>query len=435
MEQKIEAQVTLERKSVAGRSYVLGLLVVVYTFNFIDRQILAILLPSIKAEFAVTDTILGFLAGSAFALFYATLGVPIALVADRWNRRNLIALALATWSGMTALSGAAANVTQLTLARIGVGVGEAGCSPPAHSMISDLYAPKERSTAMGIFTLGISGGIMIAYLAGGWVADNIGWREAFFIVGLPGLVLALLVRFTIEEPVRGQSDGKRDSDARPGIVTVAKFLLSRKSFLHLATGSGLASFVGYGVISFFPTFLYRTHAMNLSEIGVWLGLILGIAGGLGFAGGGYVADRLGKRGARYSLWGVAAATMIAWLFHFPVFLATNPYLALAFFVMPAIFSNFYLATTFAQIQGLVGLRMRAVASALLLFILNSIGLGLGPLFTGALSDVLAAGFGGDSMRYSLLIVAATIAPWSAWHYMAAAKHFEGDMARADDADN
>lgn len=413
-----------------ARRYALGLLVVVYTFNFIDRQILAILLPAIQAEFGINDSVLGFLAGSAFALFYATLGVPIALLADRWNRRNLIALAVALWSAMTALSGVAVNVFQLTLARVGVGVGEAGCSPPAHSMISDLYAPEQRSTAMGIFTLGISGGIMIAYLAGGWVAHNIGWREAFFIVGAPGVVLALLVRFTIQEPVRGQSDGRVDSAERPGIASVAAFLLRRPTFIHLALGSGLAAFGGYAVISFFPTFLYRSHGMNLSEIGVWLGVILGIAGGVGFAGGGYVADRLGRRKQKHALWGVAAATILGWLFLFPVYLASSPYQAFGFFVIPAVFSNFYLATTFAQIQGLVKLRMRAVASALLLFILNSIGLGLGPQLTGILSDMLTPAFGSDSMRYSLLIVACIVSPWSAWHYVVAGRHIERDLARA-----
>jgi predicted MFS family arabinose efflux permease len=406
-------------------------LVVVYTFNFIDRQILAILLPAIKAEFGLSDTVLGFLAGSAFALFYATLGVPIAFLADRWNRRNLIALALSIWSGMTALSGAAANVTQLALARIGVGVGEAGCSPPAHSMIADLYPPEERSTAMGIFTLGISIGIMFAYLAGGWVADNIGWREAFFIVGIPGLALALLVRFTIDEPERGQSEGKVDSRDRPGIPTVAQFLLARRSFIHLALGSALAAFNGYAVISFFPTFLYRTHGMDLAAIGVWLGLILGIAGGLGFAGGGYVADRLGRYGARYSLRGVAVATMIGWLFHFFVYLATDEYWSLGFFIIPAVFANFYLATTFAQVQGLVGLRMRAVASALLLFILNIIGLGLGPQAAGILSDLQTPALDVEAMRYSLLIVGAVTAPWSALHFVLAARHIECDLARVD----
>ncbi len=416
----------------SARRYALGILVVVYTFNFIDRQILAILLPAIKAEFLVDDWVLGFLAGSAFALFYATLGVPIALLADRWNRRNLIAIAVAIWSAMTALSGAAGNIVHLSLARIGVGIGEAGCSPAAHSLISDYYPPKQRSTAMGIFTLGISLGIMIAYLAGGWVAQNIGWREAFFMVGLPGLLLAIVVRFTVQEPPRGMSEGKIDSGHRPSVVTVARHLLKRKSFIHLAIGSGLASFGGYAVISFFPSFMIRTHGMSLAEVGLYLGLILGIAGGLGFAGGGYVADKVATRQRKYSLWLVSVATMFAWLFVFPIYLLDNAYWVLAAFVMPAIFSNFYLATTFAQVQGLVGLRMRAVASALLLFLLNIIGLGLGPMSTGILSDLLRESFGDDSLRYSLLIIGVVIGPWSAWHYFVAGRHIEADLDRVDD---
>lgn len=416
--------------SIPARRYVLGLLTVVYTFNFIDRQILAILLPAIKAEFELSDTVLGFLTGSAFALFYAILGIPIALLADRWNRRNLIALALSIWSGMTALSGAAVNVTQLALARIGVGIGEAGCSPPAHSMIADLYAPAQRSTAMGIYSLGISAGIMLAYLAGGWVAENVGWREAFFIVGVPGLVLALLVRFTIDEPARGQSEGRADDRSRPAILAVARYLFSRRSFLHLALGSGIASFNGYAVVSFFPMFLYRSHGMDLAEIGIWLGPILGIAGGIGFAGGGWFADRLGRFGVRWALRGIAGALMVGWLFSFFVYLAPGEYWSLAFFVVPSIFANVYLAATFAQVQGLAGLRMRAVASALLLFILNIIGLALGPQAAGFLSDVLASPFGNESLRYSLLIVGAVTGPWAALHYLLAGRHIEADLARA-----
>ncbi len=420
--------------SSATRRYTLGVLVVVYTFNFIDRQILAILLPAIRAEFGVDDWVLGFLAGSAFALFYATLGVPIALLGDRWNRRNLIAIAVAIWSGMTALSGAATNIVQLALARIGVGVGEAGCSPPAHSMISDLYAPEERSTAMGIFTLGISIGIMVAYLAGGWVVQNIGWREAFFIVGVPGLFLALIVRFTLHEPPRGMSEGRVDTAQRAGIMDVTRFLMRRKSFLHLAVGSGLAAFNGYAVISFFPSFMARSHGMSIAEIGVYLGVILGIAGGLGFAGGGYVADRASRKGLRYSLWTVSAATMFAWVFLFPIYMLDNPYWVLAFFITPTIFSNFYLATTFAQVQAMVGLRMRAVASALLLFLLNMIGLGLGPQVTGILSDLLREVAGNESLRYSLFTVGMITAPWSAFHYYRAGQTIEKDVARADDPD-
>jgi len=416
----------------SARRYALGVLVVVYTFNFIDRQILAILLPAIKAEFLVDDWVLGFLAGSAFALFYATLGIPIATLADRWSRRNLIAIAVAIWSAMTALSGMAGNILHLTLARIGVGVGEAGCSPAAHSLIADYYPPEQRSTAMGIYSLGISLGIMIAYLAGGWVAQNIGWRAAFLMVGLPGLILAVVVRYTMQEPPRGMSEGRIDSGHRPGVLTVARYLLRRKSFIHMAIGSGLASFVAYAVITFFPSFMIRSHGMGLAEIGVYLGLIIGIASGLGYVGGGYLADKASTVGHKYSLWTVSAAMIFGWLFTLPIYLLNNPYWVFAAFAVPTIFSNFYLATTFAQVQGLVGLRMRAVASALLLFLLNIIGLGLGPMLTGILSDLLRASFGDESLRYSLLLVNAIIGPWAAWHFYVAGRHLEADLDRVDE---
>jgi MFS family permease len=298
--------------SKSARRYSLAVLVVVYTFNFIDRQILAILLPAIKAEFLVDDWVLGFLVGTSFAVFYATLGMPISLLADRWNRRNLIAIALAIWSGMTALSGVAANVTQLALARIGVGIGEAGCSPPAHSMIADYYPPQQRATAMGIFTVGISAGILIAYLSGGWIAENLGWRMALLIVGLPGLALALVVRFTVTEPVRGSSEGRQDSDARYGVIAVARFLYSRKSFVHMSMGAALASFNAYAVLAFFPSFLIRSHGMNLLEIGMYIGVIIGVASAIGFVGGGYLADRVGSINSKYALWAIAGSALTAW---------------------------------------------------------------------------------------------------------------------------
>ena len=405
------------------------ILLLVYMFNFIDRQVLAILLPAIKAEFGAGDTVLGLLAGPAFALFYVTLGVPVALLADRWNRRNLIAIALAIWSGMTVLSGLASSVLQLTIARIGVGIGEAGCSPPAHSMISDYFPPEKRGSAMGIFSVGISAGIMIAYLAGGWVAQNIGWREAFFIVGLPGLLLAVIVRVTLSEPRRGASEGRLDSSTRPTIMAVAGFLLRRRSFVHMALGAGIASFGAYAVLSFFPSFLSRSHGLPIGEIGLYLGLILGLGGGAGFAVGGYFADQVGRLGVRWSLWGISAATLIGWVFIFPVYLVDKPHAALAFFVVPVIFLNFYLPTTFAQTQGLVGLRMRAVASALLLLILNIIGLGFGPPVAGALSDALSQTAGNESLRYSLFIITAIVSPWSAVHFFFAGRHIERDLTR------
>lgn len=413
-----------------ARNYALGVLVAVYALNFVDRQILAILLPAIKLEFAIDDWVLGFIAGPAFALFYATLGVPIAMLADRFNRRNLIAIAITLWSVMTALSGLASNVVQLALARVGVGIGEAGCSPSAHSMIADYYPPENRSTAMGIYTVGISLGIMIAFIAGGWIVENIGWREAFFVVGVPGLLLALIVRYTVSEPPRGMSENRVDSQHRPGMLEVSRYLLARKSFVHMAVGSGLASFIGYATVSFFPSFLARSYGMSLTEIGFYLALAYGIGGGLGYACGGYIADRLGRGNRKRSLWGVAVAMSIAWAASFPVYLLDNVSSVLLLFSVVVFFSNFYLATTFAQVQGMVGLRMRAVASAFVLLILNVIGLGFGPQVAGLLSDALASVYGDDSMRYSLLIIAAVIGPWSALHYFYAGRYIEADLARA-----
>ena len=416
-----------------ARRYALALIAAVYVFNFIDRQILAILLPAIKAEFLVDDWVLGFLAGPAFAIFYVTLGIPMAMIADRWNRRNLIALSLSVWSAMTALSGAAANIVQLSLARIGVGIGEAGFAPSAHSMIADMYPPERRSIAMGVFTLGISLGIMIAYIGGGWIAQNIGWREAFYIVGIPGLLLAILFRGTVTEPVRGMSEGRVDRGERYGAIEVARFLLARKSFVHMAIGAGLASFNAYAVLSFFPSFLERSHGMDLQEIGIYLGLIIGVSTGIGFVAGGLIADRVGLHRRRYSLWVMTGAKLLGWLFVLPLYLWDNAYGVLALFFVPSLLNNMYLATTFAQNQGLVGPRMRSVASSLLLFVINVIGLGLGPQVAGALSDFMAASAGDESLRYSLLIIGAVIGPWTAWHFYAAGHYIEGDLARAHES--
>ena len=412
----------------------MAVLAIVYMFNFVDRQILAILLPAIKAEFGTSDAMLGFLTGTAFAMFYVTLGVPIAQVADRVNRRNLIAAAVAVWSGMTALSGFAQNIVQLTLARIGVGVGEAGCSPPAHSMIADYYPPEQRSTAMGVYTLGISAGIMLAYLAGGWVVENLGWREAFFIVGVPGLLLAIIVRVTLVEPDRGASEGRVASQAQLQLTDVLKFLAGRRSFVHMGVAAGLSSFAGYSVISFMPTYMARSHGMSFTELGFWLGIILGIAGGAGFFGGGYFADRIGRQGQRRAFHFLALAMIASAAFFVAVFLAGSAAAALAWFVIPAAISNFYLAPVLAQAQGLVSLRMRAVASALVLVLINSIGLALGPLATGALSDALTGRYGVESMRYSLLVVVVIVMPWAALHYSAAGRSIEADLERSHEQD-
>lgn len=420
--------------STGQRRYGLALLAVIYMFNFVDRQILAILLPAIKAEFVVSDAFLGFLTGTAFALVYSVLGIPLGKYADRANRRNLIASALAFWSVMTAACGLANNVMQLLAARVGVGIGEAGCTPPAHSMIADMFPPEQRSTAMGIYTLGISFGIMLAYLAGGWVVQNIGWREALFIVGLPGVALAVVVRFTLREPQRGASEARTDSGKQPSYAEVLSFVKQQRSFIHLALAAGLMSLVGYAVVMFLPTFMSRSFGWGFARLGLWLGLILGIIGGAGYLLGGYMADRLGRSGARLSLRYLAVASIVSCLLFIAMFLATSAPAALWLFTLPILAMNAYLPQTYALTQSLVPLRMRAIASAIMLLVINLVGLAVGPWLAGILSDELQPQFGAESMRYSLLLISTVVLPWAGWHFFCSARCVESDLARAKQGD-
>ncbi len=408
------------------RAYALGVLVVVYTFNFVDRQILSILMESIKLDLGLSDTQLGLLSGFAFALFYATLGIPIARWADRHSRRNLIALAVAVWSTMTAISGLALNFWHLLLARIGVGVGEAGCSPPAHSMIADHYPPERRATALGIYSLGIPLGILFGFVAGGWMNEFFGWRAAFFVVGIPGLLLALVVRFTLREPTRGFAEGRRDSGEMPSALATFALLWRKRTFRHMAFGGALTAFVGYGFIAWIPVFFIRIHDMQTGELGTWLGLMLGIPGAIGIAWGGYLADRLGARDSRWYLWVAAVALGAITPFSMLLLFLPNPYWALILMILPVMFGNFYQATTFSQTQGLVELRMRALAAAVLLFILNIIGLGLGPFAVGFFADLLSGRFGNESVRYAL-VICGLVEIWSAYHYWVAGKYLAQDL--------
>ena len=412
--------------SPAVRNYALGVLVVVYTFNFIDRQILSILLGPIKQDLGLSDSALGMLTGFAFALFYATLGIPIARFADRSNRRNLIAWALAIWSAMTAVSGLAQNFWHLLLARIGVGVGEAGCSPPAHSILADYFPTENRATALGIYSLGIPFGILFGFIAGGWLNEFFGWRVAFFIVGVPGLLLAILVRFTLREPPRGMAEGRVADEEQPTIMETFRFLWSKRSFRHMAVGGGLTAFVGYGVITWVPSFLIRSYGMSTGDVGTYLGLILGIPGGIGIALGGYLADRYGSRDTRWYLWIVSVALIASTPLFFGVYLSSTAFASLMFLILPILLGNFYQATTFSQTQGLVSLRMRSVAAAVLLFILNMIGLGAGPQAVGILSDILQPSYGDESLRYVLLTLS-TVHIWAAYHYYQAGKSLKDDL--------
>lgn len=414
----------------AYRRYALFLLFLVFTSSHIDRQILAILLEPIKHELSLSDTQLGFLSGIAFAIFYATLGIPMAMWADRSNRRNIITLALATWSGMTVLCGMAANFWQLALARIGVGVGEAGSSPPSHSIIADMYPPNERATAMGTFSLGINCGLLVGFAVGGWINQWYGWRAAFWVVGAPGLALALLVRYSLREPPRGYAEGLHAASiVAPSLREVVAYMWETPSLRHIAMGTTLASFVGYGVVLWLPSFLIRSHGLQSGTIGTLLALGFGVFGAVGTYMGGQLADRLGKRDIRWSVWVVSIAILLAFPFSLAFYLTQTTSTALTIGLVPALLGGTYLAPSFALNQGLVSVRMRSVASAVLLFILNIIGLGLGPQTVGFVSDLLSVSYGSESLRYALLMLTC-VNIWTAFHYFMAGRTLQADLAKA-----
>jgi len=246
----------------------------VYASNFLDRQILGILLQPIKTDLGLSDTQLGLLSGIGFALFYVTMGIPLARWADKHNRVSLLSVCIALWSAMTALSGAATNFLQLGLARIGVGIGEAGCTPAAHSIIADYFKSEERVRAMAFYSAGASIGVFLGYLLGGWVNQFYGWRVTFFVVGAPGLLLALIVRFTLREPPRGHSENSKTAASTiPTVTEALSYLWGQNSFRHLALGTGLLTLSSYGGATWFPAFLMRSYGMSTGELGTWLALI------------------------------------------------------------------------------------------------------------------------------------------------------------------
>lgn len=417
--------------SPAYRWYALGLLFVVYIFNFIDRQILGILAQPIKEDLGLSDTQMGFMGGIAFAIFYTFLGVPIARLADRGVRRNIVATCLTIWSGMTVLCGMAAGFVSLLLCRVGVAVGEAGGSPPSHSMISDIFPLSQRATALGIYALGIPVGTMLGNLLGGWINDAFDWRTAFFLVGTPGILLALLIRFTLREPRRGMSEAgpvKEQDGEVPPIGQVFRALWERRSFRYLSLGAALHSFVGYGVGYWIPAFFMRSHDFSTSDIGTAL-FWLGIPGIAGTFLGGYLGDLFGKRDVRWYVWLPGLATLLSVPFAYFVYTHDEPWFGLWVYSVPVFLGAYYLGPTFSLTQALVGLRMRALAASILLFILNIIGLGLGPQFVGILSDLLHDSLGVESLRMALVIVL-VFNVLSTVFYIMAGRTLKADLARS-----
>jgi MFS family permease len=361
---------------------------------------LVILQESIKSELGLSDTQLGVLTGLTFALFYVTLGIPIARMADRGNRRNIVALSLAVWSIMTAISGFVVSYWQLVLARIGVGIGEAGGSPPSHSMISDYFPPEKRGTALSIYSSGIYFGILLGYTVGGWLDQYFGWRSAFFVLGVPGILYALLLLFTVREPEKGHMDPEALQIKESSFWEVVSELFSKRTFVFLSLGCGIHTFGIYGVGNFFAPFLARVHAMPVGQIGLWLGLTTGIGGIIGTFMGGYLADRLAYRNIRWYMWLPILAGVLNIIPALISFFSPNVNIVLINYAFSALLTAVYMAPCLAVTHNLVDAKKRALASAILFLMLNAIGLGLGPVFIGLLSDIFTPSYGIESLRYA-----------------------------------
>lgn len=377
---------------------VIAFLLAAYTFNFIDRTIVATIGQAIKVDLKLTDTQLGLLGGLAFAILYTLLGVPIARMAERWNRVSIISISIVIWSAFTAACGLAANFVTLLALRVGVGVGEAGCSPPSHSLISDYFEPRRRASALSVYAFGIPLGAMIGSIAGGWLAKNFGWRVAFMAVGAPGLILALLIKLIVKEPARGASDaGTRPAVAPAGgfvsevkeIAAVTRTLFGSWPVVNMVLGVTIVSIAGYGVGQFAPPYFNRAFGLDYATVGLIFGLIGGFSSGLGTLAGGFIGDLASRRHARWYALTPAIGLAIATPIYVIAYRALDWKIAAAILLIPGVFHYTYLGPTFGVVQNVVETRRRATATAVMFLFLNIIALGGGPFFTGWIIDRFA----------------------------------------------
>ncbi|MFT3697262.1 MAG: MFS transporter [Kofleriaceae bacterium] len=386
------------------RNYVLAILVVVYTLNFLDRQVLGILVAPIKKELDLTDSQVGLMGGLAFGSLYATMAIPLAWLADRGSRRRIMAWSLALWSAFTAVCGLTHSFVQMFLARVGVGIGEAGGVAPAYSTISDYFPKEQRARALSVYSLGIPIGSALGILAGGLIAKAINWRWAFIIVGSVGIVVAPLFRFTVKDPKRGGWDPKPASAPaveKPSIAEVFGIVSKKSSFWLLAFGAGSASVCGYGLAFWLPSFFERSLHLDLVERSWYYAAITFIGGGIGIIGGGVIADRIGKLNkAAYPI-----IPAVAFLVALPCFFAAvhmgSPLYAFPLFLIPTGLNLMWLGPIITAVQHLVPGHMRTTASAMFLLINNLLGIAIGYYYFGAVADALKPHYGAESLRYAI----------------------------------
>jgi predicted MFS family arabinose efflux permease len=410
--------------------YAVVLLFLTNVLNQVDRSLVGILLVPIKRDLGASDTEMGLLVGFAFVVFYTALGIPMARWADRGTRRTIVALSLAFWSAMTALIGLTRSFWELALARLGVGAGEAGSGPASHSLISDLFPPERRGRALALLGAGGYVGGSFGWLAGGWLESIVGWRRAFLWIGLPGVLLGLLIRATLREPPRGQMD-HADADQRElPLAPALRALLATRSYVWLQVGGAIHVFGSYGVSLWMAAYFQRVHGVELHVVGTYLGSIGLVCGLLGAFLGGWASDRLSQRDARWFLWLPILATLAALPFTALFLLAPDARPAFAFYAPHALINAMYAGPIYAMTQAVMRQRLRALAAAVHLFSVNLIGLGLGPLFVGALNDALRPSMGDGAIRYTMLAAASGHA-LACIFLLIAARHVRADLARRD----
>jgi MFS family permease len=416
------------------RWYVLAVLTAAYAFNIADRFSISTLIEPIRHELHLSDRGIAFLAGWALAVFYVTVGIPVAALADHANRRNILAVALALWSGMTALCGVAQNYWHLLLARFGVGIGEAGGTPPSTSILADKFPPARRPMALTIFALGTCLGAWLGSSVAGEAAQRSGWRAAFLVLGIPGLILALIVWLTVREPRRGQLDVHADAVPRSTLPATLRFIATQRSAMHLLVGGSVATFWSWGLMWWTPTFLQRSHHLSLGQAGALLGRMHLIAGTASTLLTGLLVARRAAADPRY------VARLLAWI----TALSTIPSICvywvlsvkaatlLLWIFVPAVY--FYIGPILGLLQNVIPANMRATTCAILLFLANVANLVLAPGIIGWLSDWFAASFGAgqESLRWALLLLAPT-GLWAAWHLWTSGVTIREDEARATGA--
>lgn len=398
------AATVVSQHSPAYLKYILLMAFLLNVNNVTDRLVVGVLIEPLRLEFGLSDLQLGLLSGLAFTLVYSTLGIPFGRLADKVNRRNLVVICVAFWSSMTVLTGAARGYVELIMIRAGVALGEAGFTPAMHSLLSDFFPPHRRASALSIYGIGSPLGTMLAFVVGGFVAEHFGWRLAFVVIGLPGILLAIVMLMTMREPQRGATELQPEQGPAPPLRQALLFPWRTRSIRYLMLGAGAHLTVFYGLSTWLAPFFLRVHDLSLSQAGLAIGIITAVFGTLGTLLGGFASDRLGAHRSGWYAWVTAVALMLVLPFGVGMYIAGSAAASLMFACGVALFGAVWLGPTFAIVQMVAPLRMRGLTAGVLIFTQNMIGLGCGPVLVGALSDSLAPGFGDESLRWALLAV-------------------------------